>query len=180
VGAGGRFVGAAGHNVPVPRRKIGKLSIERLLVSFAFATGVTLILLGVLWSRTGRDSLAYPDAIESTSPAPGDRQVLRETAVEVKLQGGYTARLTIDGIALTTIDLDDYLQSVGAPRPGEQIDLPAGAIFDSSNARLTFQPTDDTQITEFTTGIHNATVTFWKTIEGERAADSFSWSFEVL
>lgn len=164
----------------VPRRKIGKLSVERLIVSFAFATGVTLIVLGVLWSRTGRDSLDYPDAIESTAPAPGDRQVLRETSVEVQLKGGYTARLTIDGVALDTINLDEYLQTVGAPRPGEQIPLPATAIFDPSNARITFQPSDDAQITEFTTGIHNATVTFWKTIEGERTADSFSWSFEVL
>jgi hypothetical protein len=173
-------VGAVGHNVPVPRRKIGKLSLERLIVSFAFATGVTLIVLGVLWSRTGRDALDYPDAIESTSPAPGDRQVLRETAVEVKLKGGYSARLTIDGIALNTINLDEYLQSVGAPEPGEQIRFPPGAIFDAGNARITFQPTDDAQISEFTIGIHNATVTFWKTIEGERTADSFSWTFEVL
>jgi hypothetical protein len=173
-------VGAAGHNVPVPRRRIGKLSVERLVVSFAFATGLTLIVLGVLWSRTGRDSLDYPDAIESTSPAPGDRQVLRETAVEVKLQGGYTARLTIDGIALETTNLDDYLQDEGTPEPGEQIELPSTAIFDPGNARITFQPSDDAQITEFTTGIHNATVTFWKTIEGERTADSFSWTFEVL
>lgn len=166
--------------MPVPRRKIGKLSLERLIVSFAFATGVTLIVLGVLWSRTGRDSLDYPDAIESTSPAPGDRQVLRETSVEVKLQGGYTATLAIDGIALETINLDDYLLEEGAPEPGEQIDLPAAAIFDPGNARITFQPSDDAQITEFRTGIHNATVTFWKTIEGERTADTFSWTFEVL
>ena len=166
--------------MPVPRRKIGKLSLERLIVSFAFATGVTLIVLGVLWSRTGRDSLNYPEAIESTSPAPGDRQVQRKSAVEVKLQGGYTARLTIDGIALDTENLDDYLQSVGAPEPGEQIDLPAKAIFDPGNARITFQPSDDAQITEFGIGIHNATVTFWKTLEGEGAADSFSWTFEVL
>jgi hypothetical protein len=173
-------VGAAGHNVAVPRRKIGKLSLERLIVSFAFATGVTLIVLGVLWSRTGRDALDYPDAIESTAPAPGDKQVLRETAVEVQLKGGYSATLAIDGIALETINLDDYLQTVGAPKPGEQIDLPAGAIFDPGNARITFQPSDDAQITEFSTGIHTATVTFWKTIEGERTADSFSWTFEVL
>ena len=166
--------------MPVPRRKTGKLSLERLIVSFAFATGVTLIVLGVLWSRTGRDSLDYPDAIESTSPAPGDRQVLRETAVEVQLDGGYSARLTIDGVALRTINLDEYLQSVGAPDPGEQIQLPPGALFDASNARITFQPSDDAQITEFTTGIHNVTVTFWKTLEGERTADSFSWIFEVL
>lgn len=164
----------------VPRRKTGKLSLERLIVSFAFATGVTLIVLGVLWSRTGRDSLNFPDAIESTSPAPGDRQVLRETSVEVKLKGGYSARLTIDGVALDTINLDEFLQTVGAPEPGEQVQLPAAAIFDASNARITFQPSDDAQITEFNTGIHNATVTFWKTIEGERTADSFSWSFEVL
>lgn len=164
----------------VPRRKIGKLSLERLIVSFAFATGVTLIVLGVLWARTGRDSLNYPDAIESTSPAPGDRQVLRETSVEVKLKGGYTARLTIDGVALVTIDLDEFLQTAGTPDPGEQIQFPPGALFDASNARITFQPSDDAPITEFTTGIHNATVTFWKTLEGERTADSFSWTFEVL
>lgn len=166
--------------MPVPRRKIGKLSVERLLVSFAFATGVTLIVLGVVWSRTGRDSLNYPDAVESTSPAPGDRQVLRETSIEVKLQGGYEGYLTIDGIRLDTINLDDYLQSVGSPEPGQQIDLPATAIFDPGNARITFQPSDEAQITEFNNGIHNATVTFWKTIEGERTADSYSWTFEVL
>ena len=164
----------------MPRRKIGKISLERLIVSFAFATGVTLIFLGVLWSRTGRESLDYPDAIESTSPAPGDRQVLRETAIEVQLKGGYSARLTIDGVSLDTINLDDYLQQQGAPRPGEQIDLPAAAIYDPGNARITFQPSDDAQITEFSTGIHTATVTYWKTIEGERNADSFSWTFEVL
>lgn len=164
----------------MPRRKIGKLSVERLIVSFAFAAGVVLILLGVLWSQTGRDALNYPDAIESVAPAPGDKQVLRETAVEVQLKGGYSARLTIDGIALRTTNLDEYLQGVGAPKPGEQVRIPADAILDLANARITFQPSDDAQITEFTTGIHNATVTFWKTLDGEQTADSFSWTFEVL
>lgn len=164
----------------MPRRKIGKISLERLIVSFAFATGVTLIVLGVIWSRTGRDSLQYPDAIESTSPAPGDRQVLRETSVQVQLDGGYTGRLTIDGVALETINLDDYLLTQGTPEPGRQIALPAGVLYDPGNSKLTFQPSDAAAITEFTTGIHNVTVTFWKVIEGERTADSFSWTFEVL
>src|SRR5690606_34670137 len=102
------------------------------------------------------------------------------TAVEVKLKSGYSARLTIDGLALETTNLDEYLQGVGAPKPGEQVRIPASAILDLANARITFQPSENAQITEFETGVHNATVTFWKTIEGERTADSFSWTFEVL
>jgi hypothetical protein len=173
----GRFGEAAGHNVAVPRRKI---NLERLIVSFAFAAGVTLIVLGVMWSRTGRDALHYPDEIESVSPAPGDKQVLRETQVQVQLIAGYGANLTIDGIALEKTDLDDYLQGVGQPAPGEQITLPSTAIFDLANATITFQPSDEAQITEFKQGIHNATVTFWKLTEGEETAKVFSWQFEVL
>ena len=164
----------------MPRRKIGKISLERLIVSFAFATGVTLIVLGVLWSRTGRDAFDFPDAIESTSPAPGDKQVLRETAIEVQLDGGYTGRLSIDCVGLETTNLDDFLNQHGTPTPGEQITLPANVIFDPGNAKLTFQPSDDALITELRAGIHTVTVTYWKIIEGERTADSFTWTFEVL
>lgn len=162
---------------PVPRRKI---NLERLIVSFAFAAGVTLIVLGVLWSRTGRDALNYPDAIESVSPAPNDKQVLRETQVQVQLVTGYGAELTIDGIALETTNLDDYLQGVGQPAPGQQITLPSTAIFDLANATITFQPSDEAQITEFGQGVHDATVTFWKLVEGRDTASTFSWQFEVL
>lgn len=164
----------------MPRRKIGKISLERLVVSFAFATGVTLIVLGVMWSRTGRDALNYPDAIESTSPAPGDNQVLSKTAVEVKLNDGYSAELMIDDIDVGLTNLDEYLQQVGAPKAGEQVVIPPTAIFDAANARITFQPSDDAAITEFKTGVHRATVTFWKTVDGRNTANSFTWSFQVL
>lgn len=161
-------------------RRIKQIKLERLIVSFVFAAGVTLIVLGVLWSRTGRDALHYPDAIESTSPAPNDRQVLRETSLEVQLEKGYGARLTVDGVAIPTIDLDSYLQGAGSPQPGEQIQLPANAIYDQANATITFQPSEDSVITEFRQGLHVATVTYWKLVEGEDHAKSFTWQFEVL
>jgi len=162
---------------PVPRRT---WSWERLIVSLAFAGGVTLIVLGVLWSRTGRDAFNYPDAIESVSPAPNDRQVLPETAIIVQLSEGYAGSLAIDGLAIETTDLDTFLQDAGAPDDGEQIQLPPTAIYDQANARITFQPTDDTQITEFDQGVHLVTVTFWKLTEGPDRSDSFTWQFEVL
>jgi hypothetical protein len=157
-----------------------KINLERLLVSLAFAAGVTLIVLGVLWSRTGRDALHYPDEIESTAPAPNDRQVLRETSVQVQLLKGYGANLAIDGVALPTTDLDEYLSGVGSPEPGQQIALPPTAIYDPANATISFQPSDDAPITEFRQGMHVATVTFWKLIDGPDRAQSFTWQFEVL
>lgn len=159
-------------------RRLRKIQLERVIVSFAFAAGVTLIVLGVLWSRTGRDALHYPDEIEFTSPAPNDRQVLRETSLLVQLEKGYGARLTIDGIAIPTADLDSVLPS--NPEPGQQVQLPPKAIYDQANATISFQPSDDAVITEFRQGLHVATVTFWKLLEGEDHAKSFTWQFEVL
>lgn len=167
-------------SVPVARvTRRRRLNTEVLVVSMVFAAGMVLIVLGFLWSRTGDDALHYPEAIESTAPAPNDRQVLHQSEIRVQLKSGYEATLALDGVSLPTTNFDD-LQGAGGAQPGQQIVLPPTAIFDQANAVIWYQPTDGAPIEELTQGIHIATVTYWKFEDGPATAESFTWQFEVL
>jgi hypothetical protein len=164
-----------GENAVVARRRI---KLETLVVSAGIALGLVLIIMGFGAATTGRESLGYPDAITSVSPAPNDRQVLATTEISVDLEDGYRARLTLDGIDIPTNDLEDVAGRV--PEPGQQVDIPPTAIYDQGNSLIRFQPADGAVIERYETGIHDVTVTFWKIVDGEESARSYSWRFEVL
>ena len=142
------------------------------------AFGVVLIAVAVSRSVTGDEATDLPDAIESITPAPDAVQVLQQTLVVVDLAEGYEGRLIIDDLALPTIRLDE-LASVDVA-PGEQVEVPPGVLFEPGNGTLTFTPGEGSGIDSFDPGSHTVTVIYWRTIEGEEAARSYTWSFVVI
>ena len=164
-----------GENESVKRRRI---KLETFLVSAGIALGLILIIMGFGAATTGRESLGYPDAITNVSPAPNDRQVLSTTEISVDLEDGYRARLTLDGVEIPTNDLEDVAGRV--PEPGQQVEIPPTAIYDQGNSLIRFQPAEGAVVERYGTGVHNVTVTYWKIVDGEETARSFSWKFEVL
>ena len=155
-----------------------RIKLETLLVSAGIALGVLLIILGFNSATTGRDALGYPDAIVSVSPAPNDKQVMSATEISVDLEDGYQASLILDGIAIPTTNLEDIAGTLA--KPGQQVEIPPTAIYDQGNSLIRFQPTDGAVVEKYSTGVHDVTVRYWKIIEGESTAKSYSWSFEVL
>ena len=101
-----------------------------------------------------------------------------QSSVIADLAGGYVGYLVVDGIELPTIRLDE----VGSQdvEPGEQIEFPPGARFEPGNATLTFTPGADQAIEAFDAGVHTVRVVYWKELEGETTARSYSWSFTVV
>ncbi len=157
-----------------------RINGELLAVSFAVAVGVMLIGIGVNASRTGPDALGLPDEIEAISPTPNDKQVLRQTEIVVDLAANHEAALILDGVELTVISLDDLSGPGGSAEPGQQVELPATAIWDPGNFVISFRPTEGAEVEEYHVGEHTATVLYWKIEEGRAAARSFTWTFEVL
>jgi hypothetical protein len=157
------------------RRPLNK---ELLVVSLVAAVGLVLIVLGFMGGTTGRDSLGYPDAIVAVSPAPNDRQVLSQTEISVDLVDGYEAVLVFDGVEIPTTRLEDV--AGGLPEPGEQLELPATAIYDQGNSLIRFEPQEGASVERYAQGVHDVQVIFWKIEDGRGTARSYSWSFEVL
>lgn len=159
-----------------------RLDVKLLLASLGIATGLVLVALGVRASVTGEEEQALPDELESIDPVRGATQVPQQSRVFVDLVAGYEAVLVIDGIEMPTIRLDELDQVPGAslPAPGEQISLPPGAVFEPGNVTLTFTPSSGAAIEEFTSGLHSATVIYWKREDGRDRARSFTWSFYVV
>jgi hypothetical protein len=157
------------------RRKIDKQS---LLVSIGLAVGLVLIALGMRTGLTGRDASNLPDAIESISPANGDK-ILRQSQVIVDFVEGYNAVLTIDDIELPTTRLDELTANGAAPKPGAQVELPPTAIFDPGNYIISYQPQAGAPIEEFTQGDHIASIRYWKIQDGEQTARIYNWKFST-
>ena len=65
-------------------------------------------------------------------------------------------------------------------RPGEQVEYPPGVRYEPGNATLSFTPGAEQEIESFGEGAHTVRVVFWKTIEGEGSARSYTWSFTVV
>lgn len=149
-----------------------------LLASLAIASGVVIVVWGVLGAVTGSDGVRYPDAIERVDPVPNSVQVLPQSNVFVDLEQGYTGVLQINGVELETIDLDQ----VGSieVEPGRQVDLPPVTVFEPGNATLTFTPSRGAAVERFSTGIQQVTVVFWRLDEGRERSSTFSWTFNVL
>ncbi len=157
------------------RKKIDK---QLLLVSVGIAVGLVFIGIGMRTGLTGRDASNLPDAIESISPANGDK-ILRQAQVIVDFVEGYNAVLTIDGIELPATRLDELTANGVAPKPGAQVELPPTAIFDPGNYIISYQPQDGAPITEFTQGDHIASVRYWSIQDGEQSARIYNWKFST-
>jgi len=162
-----------------PRRR--KVDRGLLIASLVIACGIVLIAWGFTVAVTGDDGIDRPDAIESLQPVENAVQVLQQERIVVDLQAGYEARLIIDGVELPTTvigqsDVDPNEQA----EPGQQIDIPPTAVFDPGNAVISFQPVEGAPVESFEQGTHEATVIFWRTIDGPEKARSYSWSFEVV
>lgn len=160
------------------RAKLQRLDRKLLIASLAIAVGLVLIVIGLLRSVSGDEVTQLPAAIEGITPTPDAEQVLQQTQVVVDLAEGFEAELTVDGVALPTIRLDE-LAPVDV-EPGEQIDVPPGAIFEPGNGTLTFTPTDGTAIETFDPGSHTVSVTYWRSADGRDTARSYGWTFAVI
>ncbi len=151
--------------------------LSLLVASFIIAICLVGIGVGVSIAVTGKDRQHLPDAIEEISPLRAAAQVPSQTQVFVDLQSGFTGVLVVDGLELETINLDEVR---GNAKPGAQITLPPTTIFEPGNATLTFDPSPDSTISEFSQGEHLVKVIYWKLTEGRSRARSYSWSFTVF
>ena len=154
------------------------LNPQKLVVSVGIAIGLVLIGMGLSGGTTGRAAQKLPAVIEDINPGPGD-EVLRQSQVFVDFVDGYDATLTIDGIELPITRLDELTANGATPKPGAQVDIPPTAIYDPGNYTISFVPQEGAPITEFTQGVHKASVTYWKVTEGKTKSKSFSWEFEA-
>ena len=160
------------------RARLHRIDRKLLFASLAIAVGLVLITLGLLRSVSGDEVTRLPEAIDGITPAPDAEQVLQQTQVVVDLAEGFEAELTVDGVALPTIRLDE-LAPVDV-EPGEQVDVPPGAIFEPGNGTLTFTPGEGTVVETFDPGAHTVTVTYWRSADGRDTARSYGWTFEVI
>lgn len=80
---------------------------------------------------------------------------LRQDAVGVELQFGYSGRLRLDRTDI----------------PDDQLDVIPGIN------RISFTPGEGKEISSLAEGRHCATVIFWSSPDGEAAADRHTWCF---
>jgi hypothetical protein len=155
-----------------------RLDKTLLLASLFIAVGLVLIGFAVSRAVTGNEAAHLPAAIEEITPAFDAIQVPQQSTVIADLASGYEGRLVIDGVALPTIRADE----VGSQdvQPGEQVKIPPGVRFEPGNATLSFTPGDRQAIKNFDAGRHTVVVIYWRTIEGERTARSYTWSFTTV
>ena len=159
------------------------LTLRRPQWPHLFASlAIAICLFAMAWAAasaiTGRDALNLPDTIEQIDPVPAAVRVPAQTSVFVDLLAGYTGVLIIDGLELETVNIED-LQDKGN-KPGAQITLPPTTIYEPGNATLSFDPSDESTIKEFSQGEHIVKVIYWKVIEGRGSARSFTWTFNVF
>lgn len=159
---------------PAPTRR--KRDKGLLIASFVIAGGLALIIWGMFTAITGTEGVDRPDEIESLSPVENAIQVLQQDQVVVDLEFGFEAELIVDGIRLDTTSLGEVEVD-----PGQQLSVPDAptAIFDPGNAVISFQPSEDAPITEWSQGRHQVRVEFWP-IEEPDNRRSYTWSFTVV
>lgn len=149
-----------------------------VIVILLVGLGIALVGRGLLVGITGDDRANLPDLIEQVDPVPESVQVVSQSNVFVDLAAGYTGVLVIDGLEIETVDINELRRP--EIKPGEQIDLPAVTIFDPGNSTLTFTPSDNAAINEFSEGQHRAQLIYWKVEDGRQRARSFTWTFNVV
>jgi hypothetical protein len=155
-----------------------RLDKKLLLASAAIAIGLVMIGFAVSRAVTGGEAAHLPSAVEEISPAFDAIQVPQQTSVVADLADGYEGRLIIDDVALPTIR-QDQLGNIDV-EPGEQIEVPPGVIFEPGNATLSFTPGDQQDIKNFDAGRHTVVVIYWRTVDGEETARSYTWSFSTV
>ena len=148
------------------------------VASLAIAVGIVLIGWAVLRGVTGDDVSELPDAIERISPVPDAVQVLAQSQVVVDLAEGYEGRLRIDDVEFPTLRMENLTND--DVEPGEQVEIPAGVVFEPGNDTLTFTPGPGIEIERFDEGVHDVRVIYWPADRGEGAARSYSWTFNVV
>jgi hypothetical protein len=113
--------------------------------------------------RGNPPSPSRPSAILGLQPQEGDH-IIPQAPIVVSLKGVYTGQLSVDGRLI----------------PLDQVTVRNPNLFE-----LTFQPSAEKDITEFSPGSHTATIEYWpesKTYEEAKAArevGSYAWSFNV-
>ena len=78
-----------------------------------------------------------------------------------------------------------FVGTLNAPAPGEQVDIPAGVVFDEGRATLTFIPGEEVGFDEFAVGSHIVGVIYWKLedeVDGEPPSrvQSYNWTFNIV
>ena len=166
-----------GHDETPPLAPARRRRPDRglLIASLVIAAGLTLIVWGFFSAITGDDGVTRPAEIESISPVENAVQVLQQEGIAVDLEFGYEAVLVVDGIELETTNIGEL-----EAEPGQLLAFPPTAIFDPGNSIISFTPSEDSQITKFTQGRHQARVLYWRADEGRDSARSYSWFFEVV
>jgi hypothetical protein len=162
----------------VTARRRRRIDPRLLVASLAIALGLVLIGYALVRSVSGDEAVDLPEAIEGVTPVPSAIQVPQQSQVVADLEAGYEGRLIVDDVALATVRLDE-LGSVDV-EPGEQIDVPPGALFEPGNATLTFAPGEGAPIERFAPGNHTVTVIYWRAVEGPERARSYTWSFSAV
>lgn len=115
--------------------------------------GLAALVLGIALSPEG-ESVDLPDPIESVSPEPG-HLVPPQAVIEVDLEVGYEAQITVDGWPVTDAT---FVEATGVYRWAPS-------------------PTSPT-ITEWTPGEHTVLVVY-NTYTGLPDTGSFEWTFRV-
>ena len=159
------------------RIKFRRPQLSLLVASFIIAISLVAAGIAVSIAVTGADRQGLPDEIEEISPLRAASQVPAQTQVFVDLQSGFTGVLIIDDLELETVNINEVNAS---GTPGQEVKLPPVTIFEPGNATLTFDPSPQSAITEFSQGEHLVKVIFWKLIEGRSRARSYSWTFTVF
>ncbi len=165
-------------STPLPRTSRRHIDKTLLIVIAVLGVGIALVARGVLVSITGDARSKLPALIERVEPVPEAVQVVSQSNVFVDLASGYTGVLVIDGVEIETVNVED-VGNIGV-QPGQQIDLPSVTIYEPGNATLTFAPSDDAVITQFSEGQHRAQVIYWKVDESRQRARSYTWTFQVV
>jgi hypothetical protein len=133
------------------------LDLRRLGTAALVALAITLFAYGLAHAKTGDDNAKLVDpALEQQLPAP-DSLVLRQSQVGVDLAPEYDGYLVIDGTRI--------------PDDQEFKDTALNQVF--------FTPRKGSAIEEFDPGRHTIQAVFWKIAEGEAAARSATWNFNV-
>ena len=142
------------------------------------ALGLVFVVLGINASVTGDDAQKLPKELESIHPVRNATQVQQQEQIQVDMIDGYYGELSVNGVAIDTVNLADISQD--QTEPGAQVSLPKVTIFEPGNYTLTYTPADGAPVEEFITGINTATVTYWKITEGPNFAKQFTWQFDVI
>lgn len=168
----------AAESTVVTAREARRQRLGVAIASAILAIGLFLVFRGIMAGVTGDDRARYPNAIEEVMPVPDAVQAFGRDSVVVDFVSGYTGELTIDGIAIDTVAIGDYVDP--NPQPGDQVDLPPVAIYEPGNATLTFTPSAAAPIEEFAVGSHTVQVEYWKLVDGRQRPRVYVWTFNVV